>query len=41
MVYTLTWLQSRLERRLSWDHVSPAAKNVGLVQRTLARMRRI
>lgn len=41
MVYTLTWLQSRLERRLSWDHVSPAAKNVGLVQRTLDRMRRI
>lgn len=41
MVYTLTWLQSGLERRLSWDSVAVAASPAGLVQRTLARMRRI
>lgn len=39
MVYTLTWLQGGLERRLSWDAVATAPAN--LVQRTLARMRRI
>ncbi|MDE3739741.1 MULTISPECIES: amino acid ABC transporter permease [Pseudomonas] len=42
MVYTLTWMQSGLERRLSWDaQGSASSKSVGLVQRTLARMRRI
>jgi ABC-type amino acid transport system permease subunit len=42
MVYTLSGLQSRLERRLSWEQpeeTSPSS-NPGLVQRTLARMRR-
>jgi len=39
MVYSLTWLQGGLERRLSWDAV--AAAPASLVQRTLARMRRI
>jgi ABC-type amino acid transport system permease subunit len=42
MVYTLTWMQGGLERRLSWDvQGSASSKSVGLVQRTLARMRRI
>jgi len=43
MVYTLSWLQGRLERRLSWEPVEELSKsaNPGLVQRTLARMRRI
>ncbi|TWC34154.1 polar amino acid transport system permease protein [Pseudomonas sp. SJZ079] len=42
MVYTLSWLQSRLERRLSWEQLEETSpsNHPGLVQRTLARMRR-
>lgn len=41
MVYTLSWLQGKLERRMAWDRPTEAVKQVSLAQRTMARLRRV
>ncbi|WP_395589272.1 amino acid ABC transporter permease [Pseudomonas sp. TR47] len=40
MVYTLSGLQARLERRMAWDAPTEAITRVSFVQRTMARLRR-